>query len=226
MRRAPIYLLIDTSGSMYGEPIIAVENGLKTCIEALRTDPESMEKAYVSIITFNEKAQNIVPLTYIQDMGPLPKLKAEGPTAMGDAIKMLNEQIEKDLIKNTAETKGDYKAFVLLLTDGYPTDSNVLREEIAKINRKKIKYFIGAITPMLNEEQDVEKLQETLKQVTNSDEVIYLPSSDANTFKKFFQWVSQSASQSMSKGVDDNHGDGSLGELPKLPFDNDDEEIL
>lgn len=232
MRRAPIYLLIDTSGSMYGEPIIAVQNGLKTCIEALRTDPESMEKAYVSIITFNNDAQNTIPLTYIQDLGTLPELKAEGGTSMGAAIELLNEQIEKDLVKNTAESKGDYKAFVLLLTDGHPTDNDKLTKEIAKINRKKIKYFIGAITPTtLNKDQDVEKIQEALKKITNSDEVIYLPSSDANTFKRFFEWVSQSASKSISKGDDDNHGDGPvddgpLGELPPLPFGNDDSEIL
>lgn len=223
MRRAPIYLLIDTSGSMYGEPIIAVQNGLKTCIEALRTDPESMEKAHVSVITFNDNAQNIVPLTFIQELGTIPELKAEGGTAMGAAVKLLNEQIEKDLVKNTAESKGDYKAFVLLLTDGYATDKKVLEEAIKKLNRHKIKHFIGATT---NEEATA-----SLKENTGCDVVIYLPSSDANTFKKFFEWVSQSASKSISKGDDDNHGDGPvddgpLGELPPLPFGNDDEEIL
>ena len=28
MRRLPVYLLLDTSGSMYGEPIEAVKNGV------------------------------------------------------------------------------------------------------------------------------------------------------------------------------------------------------
>ena len=30
MRRLPVYLLLDTSGSMYGEPIEAVKNGVQT----------------------------------------------------------------------------------------------------------------------------------------------------------------------------------------------------
>ncbi len=29
MRRLPVYLLLDTSGSMYGEPIAAVKNGVE-----------------------------------------------------------------------------------------------------------------------------------------------------------------------------------------------------
>ena len=36
MRRLPVYLLIDTSGSMTGEPIEAVKVGLQTMVSALR----------------------------------------------------------------------------------------------------------------------------------------------------------------------------------------------
>lgn len=32
MRRLPVYLVLDTSGSMYGEPIEAVKNGVQTLI--------------------------------------------------------------------------------------------------------------------------------------------------------------------------------------------------
>lgn len=51
MRRLPVYLLLDTSGSMYGEPIEAVKNGVQTLISTLRSDPYALETAYISIIT-------------------------------------------------------------------------------------------------------------------------------------------------------------------------------
>lgn len=63
MRRLPVYLLLDTSGSMYGEPIEAVKNGVQTLISTLRSDPYALETAYISIITFNSSAQQITPLT-------------------------------------------------------------------------------------------------------------------------------------------------------------------
>ena len=50
MRRLPVYLLLDTSGSMYGEPIEAVKNGVQTLISTLRSDPYALETAYISII--------------------------------------------------------------------------------------------------------------------------------------------------------------------------------
>lgn len=63
MRRLPVYLLLDTSGSMYGEPIEAVKNGVQTLVSTLRSDPYALETAYISIITFNSSAQQITPLT-------------------------------------------------------------------------------------------------------------------------------------------------------------------
>ena len=45
MRRLPVYILIDTSGSMHGEPIEAVRNGLQVLISSLRQDPYALETA-------------------------------------------------------------------------------------------------------------------------------------------------------------------------------------
>ena len=53
MRRLPVYLLLDCSGSMYGEPIEAVKNGVQVLVSTLRQDPYALETAYLSIITFD-----------------------------------------------------------------------------------------------------------------------------------------------------------------------------
>ena len=39
MRRLPVYLLLDTSGSMAGEPIEAVKNGVQMMLHSLRQNP-------------------------------------------------------------------------------------------------------------------------------------------------------------------------------------------
>ncbi len=63
MRRLPVYLLLDTSGSMHGEPIEAVKNGVQTLLTTLKQDPYALETAYVSVITFDSTARQAVPLT-------------------------------------------------------------------------------------------------------------------------------------------------------------------
>ena len=62
MRRLPVYLLLDTSGSMTGEPIEAVKNGVQVMISSLRQNPQAIETAYISIITFDSVAKQIVRL--------------------------------------------------------------------------------------------------------------------------------------------------------------------
>jgi len=212
-RRAPVYLLIDCSGSMSGEPIESVSTGLKTVIDALRSDPESLEKAHLSIITFSDKAEMIIPLTPVTAIQP-PELKADGTTAMGDALRILNESLDKDIIENNKEgnVKGDYKAFVLLLTDGNPTDEAELNKQLGLLNRKKIKYFVGAAVPGANK-----KFLE--KATGNAENVIELSVANKNSFIRFFEWVSQSISASIP--IENPNGD--IGELP--PFAEDEVQL-
>lgn len=63
IRRLPIYLLLDTSGSMMGEPIEAVKQGVKALLSELKSDPQTIETAYLSVITFDSHARQVVPLT-------------------------------------------------------------------------------------------------------------------------------------------------------------------
>ena len=61
-RKLPVYLLLDTSGSMTGEPIEAVKNGVQLLVSTLRQDPHALETAYLSIIGFGSSASVLVPL--------------------------------------------------------------------------------------------------------------------------------------------------------------------
>lgn len=61
MRRLPVYLLIDTSGSMRGESIHAVNVGIQAMMSALRQDPYALESVHLSIITYDNQARSISP---------------------------------------------------------------------------------------------------------------------------------------------------------------------
>lgn len=81
MRRLPVYLLLDISGSMHGEPIEAVRSGLSLLVTELRKNPYALETAYLSVITFGSDAKQIVPLTEFPAFQQ-PILEAKGLTAM------------------------------------------------------------------------------------------------------------------------------------------------
>lgn len=205
MRRLPIYLLLDTSGSMHGEAIEAVSNGLQVMISSLRQDPYALETAWVSVITFNNTPTQIVPLTELTSF-QAPSLTASGITEMGAALKFLAERIAAEVSKGSSEVKGDWKPIVFAMTDGNATDD--LQAGIDALKAVKAGSVVAcAAGPDANTEQ--------LKRITDS--VVRLDTADANSIRAFFKWVSSSisvSSQKVDQGAKEVSG---LSDLPPPP---------
>lgn len=192
VRRLPVYLLLDCSGSMSGEPIEAVREGINTLLSDLKGDPQALETAYLSVITFDSNAQQVVPLTDLMSF-KTPELHASGLTSMGGALRVLKDCIQRELLPNTKEHKGDWKPLVFLLTDGNPTDGEVLRSELQDMSSLHAANIIAcAAGPYAD--------TIVLKQITPN--VLMMNSTSAGDMAAFFAWVSQSsrtASQSVSE---------------------------
>ncbi|MBO4806242.1 MAG: VWA domain-containing protein [Paludibacteraceae bacterium] len=205
MRRLPVYILLDTSGSMYGEPIEAVKNGVQVLVSTLRTDPYALETAYLSIITFDSSAKQITPLTELSSFQQ-PAISANGCTALGEALALLANRVDAEVTKSTMEKKGDWKPLVFIMTDGEPTDD--LNAGLAEFKKRKFGMVVacaagqGANT-------------ETLKKIT--DCVVQLDTADSATIKSFFKWVSASVSAGSMKVEDTGTEMTSLSELPPPP---------
>lgn len=205
MRRLPVYLLLDTSGSMHGEPIAAVKNGVEMLLSTLRQDPYALETAYISIITFDSSAQQIVPLTDLINF-KVPDLVASGTTALGSALTLVSSRIEKEVQKTTAETKGDWRPLVFVMTDGAPTDD--WKKGVEKFKAARTGVVIACAAGRAAQ-------TDVLKNITEI--VLQLDTADSNTIKSFFKWVSASISVGSQK-VDLTKKDISdLDDLPPPP---------
>ena len=134
MRRFPIYICIDTSGSMRGEPIKRVYEGLTMLGSCLRQDPYMLETAYLSIITYNVHAKETVPLTGLEEFPfTTQEFTCSGASCLGAALEFVVQSVRRNCIRSTANTKGDWKPGLFIFTDGKPSDPFAYRAMIPTI---------------------------------------------------------------------------------------------
>lgn len=202
MRRLPVYLLLDTSGSMSGEPIESVKSGIYTLVSSLRQDPYALETAFLSVITFDSSARQVVPMTELPSF-QIPDIQASGTTAMGAALQLAASCRDQEIKKSTQDTKGDWLPLVFIMTDGGPTDD--FEKGLAEFRNRKWGMVIACGAGI---SADIE----VLKKITEL--TVQLDTTDSAAFQAFFKWVSASIGTS-SKSIESTGKE--LIKLDQLP---------
>lgn len=119
--RCPCILLLDTSGSMSGDKIRELNNGIQTFAEELRSDTMAAKRVEVAIITFGpvQTVQHFITADAFQS----PTLVASGDTPMGAAILHAVTLIVERKATFKANGIGYYRPWIFMITDGAPTDN-------------------------------------------------------------------------------------------------------
>lgn len=194
--RCPVVLLLDTSGSMQGQAIQELNEGLRAFREAIQADRLASLRVEVAIVPFGGAVKPIdVRATTSVDFDPAqpfvtvdnfepPFLLAHGDTPMGSAVRQGLQLLRQR--KETYKAAGiDYfRPWMFLITDGRPTDewqgaAAQLRDEE---NKKGVLFFGVGV-----EGADMG----ILRQMSGPREPLRLR---GLAFSELFQWLSKSLS--------------------------------
>ncbi|MBD2625969.1 vWA domain-containing protein [Trichormus variabilis] len=195
--RCPVILLLDTSGSMSGQPIQELNRGLAAFKEDVMKDAQASLSVEVAIVTFG-------PVRLTQDFVTIdnfiaPKLETEGVTPMGEAIEYALDLLEKR--KQSYKDNGVlyYRPWVFLITDGAPTDAwegaaQRVREEEAQ--RRMLFFTVGVQGADMNKLRQIAPPERPPVTLNGLD------------FRSLFVWLSTSMKRVSS---------GKVGEAVALP---------
>ena len=119
--RCPCVLVLDVSGSMMGEPIQQLNDGLQHFREELLSDSQAARRVEVATVTFG-------PVRVVHDfvgaeLYQPAMLSTQGDTPMGAAIEQAIRLVEDR--KRVYQEHGImyFRPWIFLITDGSPTDN-------------------------------------------------------------------------------------------------------
>ena len=185
-----VFYILDTSGSMAGASIAALNRAMEETIDALKAQAKSNADALVkvSVMQFSSGC------SWLQPNGPeeldedfiWEDLQAGGLTDMGDALTELNKRLSRNEYLNSIT--GNYLPVIIFMTDGYATDN--YDKPLAKIRQNKWFNRATKIGFAIGDDPDMKMICEV---VGNSEAVV--KTTDLQLFAKLIKFASVTSSK-------------------------------
>lgn len=212
-----IFYVLDTSGSMTGAPIAALNDAMRDTVSELADISKTSADAALklAVMEYNSTCRWV---TFgdngLEDMEDFfwTDLTANGLTNLGEALKELNKQLSRNAMMKSAT--GNKVPVIIFMSDGYPNDA----WEQALNELKNNKWYQTAIKIAFALGDDAD--ESVLAQVVGSTEAV-IKTNDLATFKSMIRIVSVTASLAASTSRTTEGGiDGKkiVKDLPDDPF--------
>lgn len=192
--RCACVLLLDTSGSMHGPPIQALNDGIKAFKAELENDSLASLRVETAIVSFDSSVRLVQDFATVDALAT-PELDASGATSTASAVNQAIDMVEER--KKTYRDAGIqyYRPWIVLITDGASTDG---RQQM------------DAASDRVRQAEDAKQLAFFSVGVegANMDELNRVGtrgamSLDGLAFREFFVWLSSSMTRVSSSRVGD-----------------------
>ena len=122
-QRTPLVLVLDCSGSMYGEPIRELNAGLQLLEKELKNDVIAAKRVRILVIQYGGHDQCTIVGDWCDAMDfTAPILEANGTTPTGQAVLVALDEIEAEKQRFRQAGVAYTRPWMFLMSDGAPTD--------------------------------------------------------------------------------------------------------
>jgi uncharacterized protein YegL len=195
--RCACVLLLDTSGSMQGAPIDALNNGLQKFRDDLVKDDLASRRVEIAVVAFNSQVDVVQDFVTADKFDP-PTLIAQGATFMGTAITKALDMIRDRKQQYKDNGISYYRPWVFMITDGEPQgESDYIIDQASKRVKqedadKRVAFFAVGV-----ESANMTRLQNIVSPLRPPVKLIGL------NFVEMFLWLSRSAQAVSHSKLDD-----------------------
>jgi uncharacterized protein YegL len=185
-----LFFIVDTSGSMGGNKIGALNQAIREVLPMLDDISKNNADAEIklAILEFSSGARWLYETPKSTSDFIFQDFKENGMTDLGQAYQALNEKLSRKDGAFMTETTGSYAPALLLMSDGAPTDNWESPLKTLKENN----WFKSAIKVAIAIGDDADK--EVLKEFTGNIEAV-IETHNVNALKTIIRTVSVTASQ-------------------------------
>jgi uncharacterized protein YegL len=199
--RCPCVLLLDTSGSMKGVPIAALNEGLQAFQKDIKEDELAQRRTEICLVTFGNGGVQVLEhasghMQSSSDMGLLtgtfvtagefvpPTLVADGYTPLGQAIHVGLNLLQQRKQQYRDNGTAYYRPWMFLVSDGLPTDEwdGAAQRAHVEVENDGLVFFVVGVPP----ESDMEILSQIAPANRPPATLLDLK------FSEMFVWLSRS----------------------------------
>ena len=187
--RCACILVLDTSGSMGGQPINELNQGVIQFIEEVKGDELAQYSVEIGVVTAGPNVQQQLPITPAHLIESAKPFGASGGTPLGEAVNVALDMLEARKVEYKNKGVPYYQPWLVIMSDGAPTDSwqnPASRSQSMANDRKLVVMPVGVSGADLN----------TLSQFSNRPAKALA----GLKFREFFAWLSASMARVSSSG--------------------------
>jgi uncharacterized protein YegL len=186
--RVPVVLCLDASGSMTGDPMRELNEGIHLFISTVKEDPIASSSVELCVVTFADDAHVVADFRELTNLQFDQLTSTGGMTNLGAGVNLALDSLEQRKAEYKKVGVEYYQPWMVLMTDGCPNVGTVHLDAADKTicleaERKLVVFPIGIGKDAdMNELARFSKKRQPLKL-------------KGLNFRQFFDWLSKSVSR-------------------------------